>query len=226
MRAHYLQHVPFEGPGSIENWLLKNNYQITNTQFFESSALPDGNEIDLLIVIGGPMSINDEDEFPWLSLEKKFIRDVIEKGKPVQGVCLGAQLIASAMGARIYPNKEKEIGWFPVQAVPSTDSSIFRFPAKTAVFHWHGETFSLPPDATLIARSEGCENQAFQIGRSVIGLQFHLETTRESAQQIVNSCRHELIPSRYIQSEEQILSAPADNYTLNNQLMDNVLSFL
>jgi len=226
MRAHYLQHVPFEGPDSIENWLLDGNYRITYTKFFDSSALPEGNEIDLLVVMGGPMSINDEEEFPWLALEKKFIRDVIAKGKPVLGICLGAQLIAGAMGAQVYPNQVKEIGWFPVQAVPSTDNSIFRLPAKTEVFHWHGETFGLPPGATLIARSEGCENQAFQMGRSVIGLQFHLETTPESAQQIVNSCRDELIPSRYVQSEEEILSAPADNYYLINQLMDNILSFL
>ncbi|OEU50670.1 MAG: amidotransferase, partial [Desulfobulbaceae bacterium S5133MH15] len=198
MRAHYLQHVPFEGLGSIESWLQNANYGITNTKFYESSVLPDVNEIDLLVVMGGPMSVNDKDEFPWLALEKKFIRDVIEKGKSVLGVCLGAQLITSAMGAQIYPNKVKEIGWFPVQAVASTDNSVFSFPAKAEVFHWHGETFSLPSGATLIATSEGCENQAFQIGRSVIGLQFHLETTPELAREIVSNCRDEIIPSQYV----------------------------
>lgn len=226
MRAHYLQHVPFEGLGSIESWLQNANYGITNTKFYESSVLPDVNEIDLLVVMGGPMSVNDENELPWLALEKKFIRDVIEKGKSVLGVCLGAQLIASAMGAQIYPNQVKEIGWFPVQAVASTDNSVFSFPAKAEVFHWHGETFSLPPGATLIAKSEGCENQAFQIGRSVIGLQFHLETTPESAREIVSNCRDELIPSQYVQTEEGILSATSDKYNLINQLMDTILSFL
>ncbi len=226
MRAHYLQHVPFEGLGSIESWLQNANYGITNTKFYESSVLPDVNEIDLLVVMGGPMSVNDKDEFPWLALEKKFIRDVIEKGKSVLGVCLGAQLITSAMGAQIYPNKVKEIGWFPVQAVASTDNSVFSFPAKAEVFHWHGETFSLPSGATLIATSEGCENQAFQIGRSVIGLQFHLETTPELAREIVSNCRDELIPSQYVQTEEEILSATSDKYNSINQLMDAILSFL
>ncbi len=130
------------------------------------------------------------------------------------------------MGAQIYPNKVKEIGWFPVQAVASTDNSVFSFPAKAEVFHWHGETFSLPSGATLIATSEGCENQAFQIGRSVIGLQFHLETTPESARGIVSNCRDELIPSQYVQTEEEILSATSDKYNSINQLMDAILSFL
>ncbi len=226
MRAHYLQHVPFEGLGSIEPWLRTAGYEITNTQFFESSELPALNEIDLLVIMGGPMSVNDQDEFPWLSLEKKFIRNVIDSGKLVLGICLGAQLIASAMGAKVYQNPVKEIGWFPVQGVPPISSSSFSFPPSTEVFHWHGETFDLPPGATLIARSEGCENQAFQIGTSVIGLQFHLETTPESAREIVSNCRDELIPSPYVQTEEEIISAKSESYNSINQLMGNVLSFL
>jgi GMP synthase-like glutamine amidotransferase len=225
-RAHYLQHVPFEGLGSIEPWLRVAGYGITNTQFFESTELPDPHHIDLLVVMGGPMSVNDEDEFPWLALEKKFIRDVIESGKPVLGICLGAQLIASAMGAKVYQNPIKEIGWLPVQGVSSIGASSFSFPPSTEVFHWHGETFDLPPGATLIARSEGCENQAFQIGTSVIGLQFHLETTPESAREIVSNCSDELIPSQYVQTEEEILSAKSESYNSINQMMGNVLSFL
>jgi len=108
MRAHYLQHVPFEGLGSIEPWLRGAGYEITNTQFFRSAELPDFDQIDLLVVMGGPMSVNDEDEFPWLRKEKKFIRDVIEFGKPVLGICLGAQLIAGSMGAIVYKNPVKE----------------------------------------------------------------------------------------------------------------------
>lgn len=226
MRAHYLQHAPFEGLGSIEPWLRSAGYEITNTQFFESSVLPALNEVDLLVIMGGPMSVNDEDEFPWLSPEKKFIRNVIDSGKPVLGICLGAQLIASAMGAEVHQNHVKEIGWFPVLGVPPIDSSSFSFPPSTEVFHWHGETFDLPPGATIIARSEGCENQAFRIGESVIGLQFHLETTPESAREIVSNCRDELIPSQYVQTEEEILSAKSESYNSINQLMGNVLSFL
>jgi GMP synthase-like glutamine amidotransferase len=226
MRAHYLQHVPFEGLGSIEPWLKRAGYEISLTPFFKSAELPDINEFDLLIVMGGPMSVNDEGRFPWLLQEKQFIRLTIEQRKPVLGVCLGAQLIANAMGARVYRNQFKEIGWFPVQGVPPYHRSVFSLPPSIDVFHWHGETFELPPDAVPIARSAGCENQGFQLGSSVIALQFHLETTPDSARGIVIHCRDELTPDKYVQSEERILSVAPENYQVINALMDDVLSFL
>jgi GMP synthase-like glutamine amidotransferase len=226
MRAHYLQHVPFEGLGSIEPWLDGAGYNTTSTRFFESTRLPDLDEFDLLIVMGGPMSVNDEDEFPWLVHEKQFIRRAIERRKAVLGICLGAQLVASAMGAAVYQNPSKEIGWFPVQGVSSTDSSVFSFPPSVEVFHWHGETFDLPAGAIQLARSEVCKNQAFQLGESVIGLQFHLETTPDTAREIVSHCRAELSPSKYIQSEQSILAAAPDKYQVINALMSDVLAFL
>ncbi|MEW8428881.1 MAG: C26 family cysteine hydrolase domain-containing family, partial [gamma proteobacterium symbiont of Ctena orbiculata] len=192
MRAHYLQHVPFEGLGSIEDWLLLSGYEITATRFFESPDLPRLEEIDLLIVMGGPMSVNDEHAYPWLAKEKNFIRSVIDAGKPVLGICLGAQLIAASLGSEIYPNSVKEIGWFPISAVKSIPDSLFRFPEETTVFHWHGETFDLPSGAVCTAKSKGCQNQAFQFGRKVIGLQFHLEPTASAANAIVENCRDEL----------------------------------
>jgi GMP synthase-like glutamine amidotransferase len=226
MRAHYLQHVPFEGPGSIVPWLAAAGYGMTNTRFFASAALPDPGTIDLLVVMGGPMSVHDEGEFPWLVSEKRFIREVIDSGTPVLGICLGAQLIASAMGAKVYRNPVKEIGWFPIHGIAANDSSFFCFPQSEKVFHWHGETFDLPPGATRLAKSEGCENQAFQLGRSVIGLQFHLETTPESVRELVANCRDELIPARYIQTEEEILSAGPARYQAIHRLMGGILSFL
>jgi GMP synthase-like glutamine amidotransferase len=131
------------------------------------------------------------------------------------------------MGARVYPNSEKEIGWLPIHRVLIPGAvDAFQFPKESVVFHWHGETFDLPPRAIRLARSEACENQAFQLGRNVIGLQFHLETTPEGARDLVAKCRHELVPAKFIQSEETILSAPAARYTAINALMADVLSFL
>lgn len=225
MRAHYLQHVPFEGLGIIEPWLKEKGYDITSTRFYKSAVFPGPNEVDLLIVMGGPMSVNDEVEFPWLVEEKQFIRSCIEEEKSVLGICLGAQLIASSLGARVYPNA-KEIGWFTVEGVPSLDSQTFGFPASQKVFHWHGETFDLPVGAYRIAKSKGCENQAFQIGRSVIGLQFHLEFTPESVREVVSHCRAELVPSKYVQSEQLILAATSEKYQALNKLMVEILSFL
>ncbi len=227
MRAHYLQHVPFEGLGTIEPWLLKAGYQITSTMFYQSSILPDIQAIDLLIVMGGPMSVNDEEAFPWLEQEKRFIREAIQSGKPVLGICLGAQLIATAMGARVYSNHTKEIGWFTVQGTAGVDEDItFPMPAEVEVFHWHGETFDLPDGAILLAESAACANQGFQLGRSVIALQFHLEVTAESVREMVTHCRAELQPAQYVQDEAAILAASSQKYQRINTLMDKILTYL
>lgn len=226
MAVHCFLHVPFEGLGSIAPWLENAGHEISTTKFFGSWELPDVHDMDLLVVMGGSMSVNDEDEFPWLLAEKEFIRKAIDSGVPVLGICLGAQLIASAMGARVYANSMKEIGWFPIQGISSNSSSILRLPETENVFHWHGETFDLPAGAIHLARSAACENQAFQIGSSVIGLQFHLETTLTSALDIVTYCHDELVSAKYIQAEEEILSAPPERYAAMHRLLGKVLSFL
>lgn len=225
-RAHYFQHVPFEGLGSIEPWLVSNGFELTGTRFYESAELPQPDAVDFLVIMGGPMNVDQEGAHPWLVREKQFIRQTIALGKPVLGVCLGAQLIASAMGSRIFPNPAREIGWFPVHATPGTGDPAFRFPDSEIVFHWHGETFDLPPGAVRLARSEACENQAFQLGRRVIGLQFHLETTPELANGIVTNCRNELVPAKFVQTEDEILSATPDRYASVNSLMDRLLLYL
>jgi len=227
MRALFFQHVPFEGPGSIEPWLRSIGAKVSGTKFFEAATLPPLQEIDLLIVMGGPMSVNDEADLPWLASEKRFIRQAIEAEKAVVGICLGAQLIASAMGARVYPNKTKEIGWFPISSAQAGRSdNLFSFPSELIVFHWHGETFDLPAGAMHLARSRACENQAFQLGRRAIGLQFHLETAPQTAREIVTNCRSELTPSSYVQSEAQILTAPAKAYDKINSVMVEILKFV
>ncbi|PVV07411.1 MAG: amidotransferase [gamma proteobacterium symbiont of Ctena orbiculata] len=226
MRAHYLQHVPFEGLGSIETWLQSAGCEITNTRLYESDELPEVDEVDLLVIMGGPMSVNDTPDYPWLVKEKAFIKSVIDSGKPVLGICLGAQLIASSLGADIYSNSVKEIGWFPIQAVRSDNKALFQFPEEAVVFHWHGETFDLPSGATQIAANKVCRNQAFQIGANVIGLQFHLETTPASAQAIVEHCAAELVDGETIQIETEILAASPALYHSINGLMERVLEYI
>ena len=225
MRAHILQHVPFEGVGSMVSWLADAGAVVSYTRFFEDAALPPLDGIDLIIVMGGPMSVNDESSLAWLKEEKRFVREAVKRGVAVLGVCLGAQLIASALGARVYRNSQKEIGWFPIEATP-TASDAFRFPEKCTVFHWHGETFDLPSGAIRLAKSAACENQAFQIGEHVIGLQFHLETTPESARSILDNCGDDLTPGAYVQSESELRGVESAAYSEINRLMKEVLSYL
>jgi GMP synthase-like glutamine amidotransferase len=225
MRVHVLQHVAFEGLGSILSWLRSKNATVTTTQFFASWTIPALNEFELLIVLGGPMSVNDEQELPWLREEKRFVRESIQAGKAVTGICLGAQLMASSLGAAVYPASHKEIGWFDVYAVEHNWPSLV-FPKQMQVFHWHGETFDLPAGAIHLAYSEACVNQAFQIGPRAIGLQFHLETTPESVDALVSNCRHELVPGKYVQSEQELRSVAPGRYATINALMASVLEYV
>lgn len=225
MKVHVLQHVPCEDIGSIASWLEARRARVNYTRFYENPTLPNLSEVDLVIIMGGPMSANDESEFSWLQPEKRFIHEAIQRGVSVLGVCLGSQLIASALGSRIYRSHEKEIGWFPIEATNSLGSA-FHFPKKCNVFHWHGETFDLPRGAVQLAKSKICENQAFQIGRNVIGLQFHLETTPVSTRAMVEHCLNELVPAPYIQTHSQLLTVPENAYKEINDLMNQILSYV
>ena len=144
-RIQVLQHVEFEGLGSIRGWLDRKNYPVTTSKIFEACIMPHVDSFDGLIVMGGPMSVNDTVEFPWLVAEIELIRSSIQAGKKILGICLGAQLIARALESTVYRNRQKEIGWFPVafttsakKLIPSTASDD-----RVTVFHWHGETFDL-----------------------------------------------------------------------------------
>jgi len=225
MNVHVLQHVPFEGIGSIETWLAARNAAVTRTEFYRSAQFPEVAALDLIIATGGPMSVNDEAELPWLVAEKRFLREAMDAGVAVLGICLGAQLIASALGSRVYPGPEREIGWFEIEAVKG-GGAAFEFPERLRVFHWHGETFDLPSGAVRLARTEVCENQAFQFGDRVIGLQFHLETTPESAQGMVKHCGHELTGGRFVRSAAEILGEPEETYSACQGVVDDILGFL
>ncbi|MDT8436667.1 MAG: type 1 glutamine amidotransferase [Gemmatimonadota bacterium] len=225
-RAHVLLHAPFEGPGSIEPWLHARGWEITRTHLFAAEELPTVADIDLLCIMGGPMSVNDEGAYRWLAPEKDFVARAIASSKVVLGICLGAQVIASALGARVSENPEPEIGWFPVEPATGAGESSFSwfFGETREAFHWHGEKCELPAGAVHLARSAACEHQAFAVGDRVLGLQFHLETTVEGARALVENCRADLsrAPGRWVQGENELLE-DATRFARANEAMASLL---
>ena len=224
MNIHYLQHVPFEGLGSIRNWAEQHGHVITCSRLYQGEQLPPRQNIDWLIVMGGPMGIYDDNLYPWLTPEKQYIQTAIHEGKRVLGICLGAQLIADALGAKVYPNPHREIGWFPIRLTEEAGAiPIFaEVPSKIEAFHWHGDTFDLPQDATWLAKSDACKHQAFIYEQRVVALQFHLETTRQNAEQLITHCQDEMIDAPYIQTPEMILSDDR-RFERSNQFMWSIL---
>lgn len=226
MRLHSLQHEPFEGLANIEIWAKNKGHSISRTLLFNSEELPDMGEFDWLVIMGGSMNIYEEEKYSWLAQEKKFIADAIKNKKIVLGVCLGSQLIADVLGGKVSRNKFKEIGWYPVNLTKEArNSSIFSaFPEKFIAFHWHGDTFKIPPGAKRIAESKGCAAQAFEYGRTV-GLQFHLEYSMESINLMFQNCGDEIVDGRYIQKPDEIIAKNrnvTETQRLLNFMLDNM----
>ncbi|WP_041522845.1 type 1 glutamine amidotransferase [Gilvimarinus agarilyticus] len=215
MRISVLQHVPFEDTGSMAKEFSARRYQVTTHHLFRGDSLPTTDDFDWLVVMGGPMNVGDITEFPWLAPEQQLIAAAIAGNKRVLGICLGAQLIASALGARVVPGEHREIGWHPLQGISSNSVYAALFNDNPTVFHWHGDTFTLPQEAVQLARSEACEQQGFAIGRRVLALQFHLETTADSARALLTHCADELDGSRYVQTPEQLAGTEAQFATIH-----------
>ncbi len=226
MKIHWLQHVPFEGLGAIERWAKRCGHTLSATRLFAGELLPEVDDFAMLVIMGGPMGIYDEREHAWLVSEKAFLRDVIKAEKPVLGICLGAQLIADALDARVTANKDKEIGWFPVVRADDVPHELKDILPKTqTVFHWHGDTFDLPPQSVRLYSSEACRNQAFIYKDRIIALQFHLETTKKSAESLVSNCGHELVDAAWIQTAQEIAEGSEKNHGIN-QTMERILDYL
>lgn len=227
MCIHYLQHVPFEDLGTIAQWARGRGAEISRTRLFVGETLPAVECFDWLVIMGGPMNIYEDARYPWLMAEKRFIGEAITAGKLVLGICLGAQLIADVLGGAVTRNAQREIGWFPVTlTAEAQQSAVFSaLPPRFTAFHWHGDTFSLPPGALHTAASDACPHQAFAYHERIIGLQCHLESTCAGIEKLVTHCGDELTTGAYIQSAESMLAQ--DSYLEeSNRVMTMLLDRL
>ncbi|HRU39434.1 MAG TPA: type 1 glutamine amidotransferase [Candidatus Goldiibacteriota bacterium] len=208
MRVHYLQHCDNEDLANIKPWLIKRRHSVSRTMLHKSEKLPPINSFDWLIIMGGPMNVDEHAKYPWLKAEKSFIREAIASGKTVLGICLGGQLISRSLGAKVAKNKYREIGWHSVRLTPAGKKSVlFRgFPSVFTPIHWHGDTFSLPKGVRLLASSRACRNQAYEYKGNVFALQFHVEYSRKHIEEYFRIEKEPGKKGPFEQSEKQILA--------------------
>jgi GMP synthase-like glutamine amidotransferase len=227
MRITLLQHVAFEGPGAIRDWAAARGHDLDTLRVDHSDSLGTRAVPQALVVMGGPMGVADENTYPWLTTEKRFVAESARSGAPVLGICLGAQLLADALGAAVRRNAHKEIGWHAIewQEAARALSAFSHVPQASVVFHWHGDTFDLPNGALPVASSQACRQQGFtsRDGR-LIGLQFHLELRPEDVQTL---CRHgvqELHSGQpYVQTEAQMRDGCAQHCVALTPLLFTLL---
>ena len=203
MHIAILQHAAHEGPAAFADWATARGHDTTTYPLYADPSLPAPDDFDTLVVLGGGMSVDDGDVHPWLEPERGLIRAALAAGRPVIGICLGAQQLARALGATVFPNGEREVGFWNIRRV----DNALPLPATQTVCHWHGDTFSLPEGATLLAASDACRNQVFVTGDGLgLGLQCHLEAT---PQWVDACCTHDagyLIPGRWMQDAARMRS--------------------
>ncbi|WP_022660420.1 type 1 glutamine amidotransferase [Paucidesulfovibrio longus] len=212
MKIKTLMHVPFEGPAAIADWAAEGGHSLDETHLFDGARLPEQGEFDLLVCMGGPMGAADDEQYPFLPPERALLAETVRLGKPVLGICLGAQLLSLALGGALSRNRMPEIGVFPVQlSEKAQELELFKgFPESFDVLHWHGDTFSIPAGATLAASSVACAHQAFVHGKNAVGLQFHIEATPASLERMIEHCCDELQEADFVQSAETLRAhAPA-----------------
>jgi GMP synthase-like glutamine amidotransferase len=221
MTIRFFQHVEFETPGALISICKRLQLSIEIFKLYETS-MPEDMDFDCLVIMGGPMNIFEEDKYPFLAREKSYIQKTIEAEKKILGICLGSQLLAHTLGAKVYHGNRAEIGWFPIQ---KTSDTMGFMPDVMTCFHWHGDTFELPQNAINFYRSDVTSNQAFLYKNHILGLQFHLEMDREVLSRLIDNCRSELVQGESVMSEDDIL-LNFDKYSPYNQkTMENLFRY-
>lgn len=227
MHMHILEHAPFENPGNIIDWANQHHATVSYTRLYNSEPFAEIPPFDLLIIMGGPMQISDENLYPWIKNEKKFIRKTIASGKKVLGICLGAQFLAHALGGRVFRNNVKEIGWFPLKKITQSQHPLLeKFPpSPLPAFHWHSDTFDLPRGAIRLFESEATVNQGFIFNDRIIALQFHWEVKPDNIRLLLKHNADDLGPGGFIQSPEEMLNQ-TKKFDLGKIFLGIILNYL
>ena len=227
-RIAYLQHIDIETPASILDWATKNDLSVSGSHLYRGDELPNIEEFDALVVMGGPMGAKDDHLYPWMRPEKQLIEAAITAGKKIVGICLGAQFLADVLSARVYPNGHKEIGWFPITWTEAARQSLLfsPLPKEQTVFHWHGDTFDLPAGARHLASSAACPNQAWQYGANVLAFQFHLEVKPENVKLMTERFAEELVGAPFIQSAAEMLAGTSFCRSMNEAMFETLDKFI
>lgn len=223
MNVRIFQHIHCEGPGAIGDWARQRGGDISTSHLYRGDFLPDAASVDLLVIMGGPMNIYQDRDYPWLRAERAFTRSHVAAGKPAIGVCLGSQFLADALGGRVIQNPHVEIGCFPVEFTAAARQRFPFLPASLPVAHWHGDTFELPAGALHLATSSACENQGFVFGSQVLALQFHPEVTRGDLAAWMSAFDGRLEPDAYVQSEEAILAMADEVFATGHAVLRRLL---
>lgn len=229
MRVHFIQHVSFENPGNLLHWAREEKHTVSFTVMEVDPSFPAMDSFDMLVIMGGPMGVYEEDKYDWLKPEKEFIRNAIDVGKKVLGICLGSQLVAEVLGSKVYPHAEKEIGWWPIHKVKDALAMQLteNLPDDFTTYHWHGDTFDLPEGAVQLFSTKVCAQQGFLWGTNVAAMQFHPEATNELVIAMINHGIEELVESPHIQTESGMISVLPDHIPLQAGYMSSfVKNFL
>ena len=219
MIVNVLQHTPNEGPGSIQKWAHLHHHEFYVYHPYQFGILPMAEETDFLVILGGPMSPNDD--LPWIKQERQLIKKLLAKNVPILGICYGAQQIVKTLGYQVKKAPVKEVGWGPVTV--QTDM-IKGLPHELTVLHWHEEMFEIPQEAKILFSNDNLQNQGFVLGKQAVGLQFHLEPEEDNLKEIVVNDAQYISGSVFQQTAEQIISAPIP--LANEVAMFSILDYL
>ncbi len=208
MRVHIIIHAPFEKPGVIGTWVIRNGHALSYTHTYRGEQLPEISEIDFLVIMGGPQSPLELDKYPYLRDEIALTKLAIDQKKSVLGICLGAQIIAESLDAKTERSPHKEVGVFPIHLTnEGINDPIFKnLPKSFNVMHWHNDMPGVPVGSTILAYSDGCPRQIIRFNERVYGLQCHMEMTDELITGMTEHCASDLKPSQYVQNAEKLLS--------------------